>query len=190
MATVRCIELIPDQNLSGSLEFDLRVKNGVVSPDTSGDVLEIACVERYGRNGNIGKAFVKGFGLTSGAFAESVAHDTHNITVVGTNIEDMTLAVNRVIEMGGGLAIADRGRILDELRLPVGGLITDELSGSEVSRKIKELEDTARTKLGCKVHAPFMHLSFLALSTSPKWKITDKGLIDVNNFRILDPVKD
>ncbi len=188
-ATVRCLELIPDQNLSGSLEFDLRVQNGVVLPDTSGDVLEIACIERYGRNGNIGKAFVKGFGLTSGAFAESVAHDTHNIMVVGTNLEDMALAVNRVIEMGGGLAIADRGRILDELRLPVGGLITDELTGSEVSRKINELENTAKNQLGCKVHAPFMHLSFLALSTSPKWKITDRGLIDVDNFEILDPVK-
>ncbi|WP_432407271.1 adenine deaminase [Wukongibacter sp. M2B1] len=188
-ATARCIELIPDQNLSGSLEFDLRVHNGVVLPDTSEDVLEIACIERYGRNGNIGKAFVKGFGLSSGAFAESVAHDTHNIIVVGTNLEDMTLAVNRVIEMGGGLAIADRGRILDELSLPVGGLITDELTGSEVSRKINELESTAKDQLGCKVHAPFMHLSFLALSTSPKWKITDRGLIDVENFEILDPVK-
>lgn len=188
-ATVRCLELIPDQNLSGSLEFDLRVQNGVVLPDTSGDVLEIACIERYGRNGNVGKAFVKGFGLISGAFAESVAHDTHNIIVVGTNLEDMTLSVNRVIEMGGGLAIADRGRILDELRLPVGGLITDELTGSEVSRKINELESIAKNQLGCKVHAPFMHLSFLALSTSPKWKITDKGLIDVENFEILDPIK-
>jgi len=188
-AVVRCIELIPDQNLSGSLEFNLKVKNGVVLPDISQDVLEIACIERYGRNGNIGKAFVKGFGLSSGAFAESVAHDTHNIIVVGTNLEDMTLAVNRVIEMGGGLAIADRGRILDELRLPVGGLITDELTGSEVSRKIKELENKLEAKLGCKVHAPFMHLSFLSLSTSPKWKITDKGLIDVNNFEILSPVK-
>ncbi|SKC54991.1 Adenine deaminase [Maledivibacter halophilus] len=188
-ATVRCLELIPDQNLSGSLEFDLRVQNGIVLPDTSGDVLEIACIERYGRNGNIGKAFVKGFGLNSGAFAESIAHDTHNIIVVGTNLEDMTLAVNRVIEMGGGLAIADRGRILGQLRLPVGGLITDELTGSEVSKKINELENTAKNQLGCKVHAPFMHLSFLALSTSPKWKITDRGLIDVENFEILDPVK-
>lgn len=188
-ATVRCLELIPDQNLSGSLEFDLRVQNGVVLPDASEDVLEIACIERYGRNGNIGKAFVKGFGLNSGAFAESIAHDTHNIIVVGTNLEDMTLAVNRVIEMGGGLAIADRGRILGQLRLPVGGLITDELTGSEVSKKINELENTAKNQLGCKVHAPFMHLSFLALSTSPKWKITDRGLIDVENFEILDPVK-
>ena len=74
------------------------------------------------------------------------------------------------------------------MALPVGGLITDLLDAHEVSEKIKELEDMATRELGCKIHAPFMHLSFLALSTSPAWKITDKGLIDVNNFKILDPI--
>lgn len=187
--TVRCIELIPDQNLSGAVEIDMKVTKDVVLPDISKDILEIACVERYGRNGNIGKSFVKGFGLRSGAFAESVAHDTHNIIVVGTNLEDMTVAVNRVIKIGGGLVIADKGEIIGELRLPVGGLITDELSGDQVSRKIKELENQLKTRLGCTVHAPFMHLSFLSLSTSPKWKISDKGLLDVNNFKILDTIK-
>lgn len=184
-ARVRCIELIPDQNLTGKAEETLRVYNGVVQPDPSSDTLEIACIERYGRTGNIGKAFVKGFGMKSGAFAESVAHDTHNIIVVGTNIRDMTLAVNRVIELGGGIAISNNGRILSDMRLPVGGLITDELNGHEVSKKIAELERIVREDLGCKVHAPFMHLSFLSLSTSPSWKITDKGLVDVNNFKIL-----
>ncbi len=184
-ARVRCIELIPDQNLTGKAEETLRVYNGVVQPDPSSDTLEIACIERYGRTGNIGKAFVKGFGMKSGAFAESVAHDTHNIIVVGTNIRDMTLAVNRVIELGGGIAISNGGRILSDMRLPVGGLITDELNGHEVSKKIAELERIVREDLGCKVHAPFMHLSFLSLSTSPSWKITDKGLVDVNNFKIL-----
>ncbi|GMG95407.1 adenine deaminase [Tepidimicrobium xylanilyticum] len=186
-ARVRCIELIPDQNLTGKAEETVRVYNGVAQPDVTTDTLEIACIERYGRTGNIGKAFVKGFGMKSGAFAESVAHDTHNILVVGTNIRDMTLAVNRVIELGGGIAIANNGRILSDMRLPVGGLITDELSGHEVSQKIAELERIAREDLGCKVHAPFMHLSFLSLSTSPTWKITDKGLVDVNNFKILSP---
>lgn len=186
--TARCIGLIPDQNLSGSSEETLKVKNGVVQSDITKDVLHIACVERYGRTGEVGKAFVKGFGLTSGAFAESVAHDTHNIIVVGTNIKDMELAVNRVIEMGGGIAIANNSKIVEELRLLVGGLITDELTAHEVSEKYSKLEEVAKNELGCKVHAPFMHLSFLALSTSPKWKITDKGLIDVNNFEILDPI--
>lgn len=185
---VRCIELIPDQNLSGALELKLKVQQGAVLPNISQDALEIVCVERYGRNGNIGKAFVKGFGLKKGAFAESVAHDTHNIIAVGTSLQDMQTAINHVIEMGGGIAVAKDRRIIEELRLPVGGLITDELTGPEVSSKIAKLERVVKEELGCSVHAPFMHLSFLALSTSPKWKITDKGLIDVNNFQILAPI--
>lgn len=187
-ARVRCIQLIPDQNLTGKLEETVRVVSGVAQPDVSTDTLLIACIERYGRNGNIGKAFVKGFGMKEGAFAESVSHDTHNIIVMGTNIRDMVLAVNRVIEMGGGIAIANRGRILSDMRLPVGGLITDELNGHEVSERIAEMERIVKENLGCKVHGPFMHLSFLSLSTSPEWKITDKGLIDVNNFKVLPPV--
>jgi len=185
---VRCIGLIPDQNLTDAFEEELRVSGGIALPDTSKDTLEIVCVERYGRTNGIGKAFVKGFGLKEGAFAESVSHDAHNIIAVGCNIKDIVIAVNRVIEMGGGIAISNRGKILEELRLPVGGLITDELDGHEVAEKIKKLEDITRNVLGCKVHAPFMHLSFLSLTTSPKWKITDKGLIDVNNFKILSPI--
>ena len=187
-ARVRCIGLIPDQNLSEALEEELKVFKGQVECDTIKDVLYIACIERYGRNGNIGKAFVKGFGLKEGAFAESVAHDTHNILVAGTNLKDMAMAVNRVIEMKGGLAVTKEGRVLDEMALPVGGLITDELQGEELYRKMEELHRVVKEQLGCTVHAPFMHLSFLALSTSPKWKITDRGLIDVNNFTVLEPV--
>ena len=166
----------------------VKVVSTICQPDISNDVLGIACVERYGRSGLVGKAFVKGFGLKDGAFAESVAHDTHNIMVTGTNYKDMVLAVNKVIEMGGGIAVAKKGQILDEMRLPVGGLITDELDGHEVSRKIAEIENIIIKDLGSTIHAPLMHLSFLALSTSPTWKITDKGLIDVNNFKILSPL--
>ena len=170
------------------MEVKLKTKNKVVEADITNDILHIACIERYGRNNNIGKAFVNGFGLKKGAFAESIAHDTHNITVVGTNINDMVVAVNKVIEMGGGIAVVNNGRVLEELRLNVGGLITDELTGSEVSEKIDLLENVVSKDLGGNLHAPFMHLSFLALSTSPKWKITDKGLIDVNNFEVLSPI--
>ncbi|TJX65945.1 adenine deaminase [Soehngenia saccharolytica] len=185
---VRCIKLIPDQNLTGKYEPVINTKNGLVLPDVNNDVLEIACIERYGRNNNIGKAFVNGFGIKDGALAESVAHDTHNLLVVGTNLKDMISAVNAVIDMGGGLAVSKNGRIISQLRLPVGGLITDELNGHEVSEKIKEIEMIAREQLHCTVHSPFMHLSFLALSTSPAWKITDRGLIDVNNFKVLSPI--
>lgn len=186
---VRGIVVIPDQNLTQILEETVNVKNNLVEADISKDILYIACIERYGRNNNIGKAFVRGFGIKRGAFAESVAHDTHNIIVVGTNINDMVVAVNKVIEMGGGIAVVDKERVLEDLALPVGGLITDELSGSEVSEKISRLETIVKKDLGGSLHSPFMHLSFLALSTSPKYKITDKGLIDVNNFKILNPLR-
>lgn len=188
-AKVRSIIVIPDQNLTGQSEDEVSVRQNVAQADLSNDVLPIACIERYGRtDGNIGKAFVKGFGINDGAFAESVAHDTHNLLVTGTNYRDMMIAANKVIEMGGGIAVAKSGRILTEMRLPVGGLITDELDGHEVSKKIEEVENVIINDLGCKIHAPLMHLSFLALSTSPTWKITDKGLVDVNNFKILPPI--
>lgn len=187
-AKVRALVVIPDQNLTDKHEDTLRVQQGTVQMDIAKDMLAIACIERYGRTSNIGKAFVKGFGLRDGAFAESVAHDTHNIIVTGTNYKDMAMAVNKIIEMGGGIAVVKGHRLIGEMRLPVGGLITDELNGHEVSKKIAELENMIIKELGCKIHSPLMHLSFLSLSTSPVWKITDKGLIDVNNFKILSPI--
>ena len=187
-ATVRYIQAIPDQNLTDGGEAQTKVSRGIVETDVDNDLLYLACLERYGRNGNIGKCMVKGIGLKQGAFAQSIAHDTHNITVVGTNLKDMATAINRVTEMGGGVAIANNGRVLDEIALPVGGLITDELAADEVASTIARLEGVVRDQLGGTLHAPFMHTSFLALSTSPKFKISDKGLLDVNNFEILDPV--
>ena len=188
-ARVRCIEAIPDQNLTGNSEETVRVQNGVAQSDISKDAAIMACVERYGNtDGNIGRCFVKGFGIQRGAFAESVAHDTHNIMVVGTNYRDMMEAVNRVIELGGGIAVANNGRILSDMRLGVGGLISDELTGFELSDKLVEIEGIIKNDLGCTLHGPLMHLSFLALSTSPTWKLTDKGIVDVNNFKVLSPV--
>lgn len=187
-ARVRAIVAIPDQNLTGADEFDLNVSNGVVQPCLQQDVLPVLVVERHGRTGNIGKAFLNGFKLQSGAIAESVAHDTHNIIVTGTNYEDMVTAVNRVIAMDGGIAMIKDGKVVGDLPLRVGGLITDELSGKEVSEKIAELTRLAKDELGCSIHVPFMHLSFWSLVTSPEWKITDMGLIDVDKFEILSPV--
>ncbi|MCA1029856.1 adenine deaminase [Bacillus timonensis] len=187
-ARVRAIVGIPDQNLTGANEFEMNVENGVVKPCLKQDVLPLLVVERHGRTNKVGKTFINGFKLQSGAIAESVAHDTHNIIVTGTNYDDMVTAVNRVIAMDGGIAMIREGKVVGDLPLRIGGLMTDELDGKEVSAKIAELSRLALEELGCGIHVPFMHLSFWSLVTSPEWKITDKGLIDVDKFEILDTI--
>lgn len=185
---VRAIEVIPDQNLTRAREFELNVKDGVVEPCQQKDVLPLFVVERHGRNGNIGKAFLHGFKLKKGAMAESVAHDAHNIIATGTNYDDIVTAINRVISMGGGIAMIKDGKVIGDIALPVGGLMTDELTGQEASEKMAELHRKAKEELGCALHVPFMHLSFLSLVTSPEWKITDAGLIEVDKFEVLSPI--
>ncbi|MDN4523849.1 adenine deaminase [Fictibacillus fluitans] len=187
-AHVRAIEIIPDQNLTGSAQFQLSVRDGKIQPCLNQDVLPLLVLERHGRSGRIGKTFLHGFRLLRGAIAESVAHDTHNIIVCGTNYEDMATAVNRVIAMNGGIALIQDGRVVGDLPLGIGGLMTDEMTGQEVSNRIAELHRKAEEELGCGIHVPFMHLSFLSLVTSPKWKITDMGLIDVDSFTVLPAV--
>jgi adenine deaminase len=187
-ARVRTIQAIPDQNLTGTGEFTLNVKDGIVQPCLRQDVLPLLVVERHGRTGKIGKTFLHGFDLKSGAIAESVAHDTHNIIVTGTNYEDMVTAVNRVIAMDGGIAMIKDSKVVGDLPLRIGGLMTDELTGKEMSEKVEELSRLAKEVLGCGIHVPFMHLSFWSLVTSPEWKITDMGLVDVNKFEIIPTI--
>lgn len=187
-ATVRCIGLILDQNLTDAIELEMPVANGYVQPLPAEDMQPIAVVGRHGQS-DIGRSFVKGFKMESGAFAETVSHDTHNIIVTGTNYADMAAAVNRVIEMQGGVAIVKDGKVLGELRLPIAGLMTDELSASELTDTMSRLHQIAKDELKCQAHAPFMHLAFLSLTTSPKWKITDKGVVDANNYCVLPTVK-
>lgn len=181
-----CVGLIVMQNLSEKYSIKLPVENGFVK-STEDDLLPVAVVGRHGQS-DIGKTFIKGFNIKDGAFAETVSHDTHNLIVIGTCYEDMAAAVNRVIEMQGGVAIAKGGRIIGELPLRICGLMTDELTGPQLVEKTIELHDIVRDQLGCDVPAPFMHLAFLSLATSPKWKITDKGVIDVENYRIIPSI--
>ena len=183
-AVVRCVGLIPDQNLSEALEAELPVEDGFVRPLPEEDICPIAVVGRHGQS-DIGAAFVKGFRLRSGAFAETVSHDAHNLIVTGTNYEDMAAAVNEVIRIQGGVAVVKEGRVLGALPLPVAGLITDELSAGELTETMAELHRLVKEELGCETRAPFMHLAFLSLSTSPKWKITDKGVVDAVNYCVL-----
>jgi adenine deaminase len=187
-ATVRCIGLILDQNLSEAIEAQMQVAGGYVVPGTETDLLPIAVVGRHGQP-DIGATFVRGFGMQHGAIAETVSHDTHNIMVMGTSYEDMAAAVNHVIELQGGLVLVKDGAVIGELPLRVAGLITDELSAEELTQRMSHLHKLAKDDLGCRAHAPFMHLAFLSLSTSPHWKITDKGVIDAVNYCVLSTIK-
>lgn len=182
-----CIGLIVMQNLSEKVQLELPVKDGYVSSNVE-DLLPVAVVGRHGQS-DIGKSFVHGFNLKEGAFAESVSHDTHNIIVVGTNYEDMAAAVNRVIEMQGGVAVVKNGEVIGDLPLRIAGLMTDELSASELTDKMMKLHEIVKKELNCDIPAPFMHLAFLSLSTSPKWKITDKGVVDVENYVVLPSIE-
>lgn len=185
-AQVRGLVIVPDQNVTTEFTATLPVQEGWVMPDPQQDVLPIVVVERHGRHGNIGKSFVKGLGLTEGAIALSVGHDTHNIVACGTRFADISVAINRVIAMQGGLALIKDGKLVGDLRLPIAGLMTDEMSAEEVAKRLEELDQKAQNELGCTLHAPFMHLSFLTLVTSPSRKITDKGLIDTEQLCLID----
>ena len=149
-------------------------------PDLKNDVIKIAVIERHGKNGNIARSFAKGFGLKRGAIASSVGHDSHNITVVGATDEDMATAVNRLIELGGGFVVADGGRAVAELALPIAGLMS-LLSFEAVAEKLHHLREAAYA-LGCTLPEPFLQVSFLALPVIPHVKLTDKGLFDVDRF--------
>lgn len=185
VAKINAVEVVPDQNLTQWFRGSLPVQDGVVMADTQQDVVHLFVVERHGKTGQIGKGFVKGMGIEQGAIAMSVAHDTHNIVACGVDLNDVCMAVNRVISMQGGIAMIKESKVVGDLALPVAGLITDEMSGREVGERIARLESLAEQELGCKLHAPFMHLSFLTLVTSPELKLTDKGLIDVRNHAVI-----
>jgi adenine deaminase len=162
----------------------LDVTEAGMQPDIAADVIKVAVVERHGRNGNIGRGFVRGFGLERGAIASSVGHDSHNITVVGASDADMTLAVNRVIELRGGFVVAANGKIVAELALPLAGLMSLDRFET-VAEDLKALRLAARA-LGCSLPEPFLQVAFLALPVIPHLKITDRGLFDVDAFGFVD----
>lgn len=184
-ADVNVIRCFNGELITEAESATLETKNGFVQPDLEEDILKIAVVERYGGN-SIANGFITGFNLKKGAIASSVAHDSHNIVVVGTNSEDMANAVNCLIDNEGGFAIVD-GDFEDSLALPIAGLMTNEDS-HEVAEKLENLQKTA-ADFGCKLDSPFMTMSFMALLVIPAIKISDKGLFDCINFEFIDVIK-
>ncbi|MEM3587518.1 MAG: adenine deaminase C-terminal domain-containing protein, partial [Candidatus Jordarchaeaceae archaeon] len=160
----------------------LNVENGIVLPDPQNDILQVAVVERHHASGEIGKGFVKGFGLEKGCIASTVAHDSHNIIIVGTDWSDMAKAVREIFEMQGGMVAVREGKIIAKLPLNFAGLMSTEPI-EKVIDKEKELKKAVK-EMGCELESPFMALSFLSLPVIPELKITEKGLIDVTNQKV------
>jgi adenine deaminase len=179
----KIIQLIPDQIVTKKVMKRVFLKDGVAHPNVKEDILKIAVVERHKATGNIGIAFVQGFGLKTGAIGSSVAHDSHNIVLVGTNDADMLKAVEVIQSMKGGLVAVLEGKVLASLPLPIAGLMS-EGSVARVNLQLEALHSASKT-LGCKIPDPFMILSFLSLPVIPELKLTDKGLVDVNQFKFV-----
>jgi adenine deaminase len=179
----KVIQLVPDQIVTKKVMKKIVLRNGIALPDIKEDILKIAVVERHRATGNVGIGFVEGFGLRSGAIGSSVAHDSHNLIIVGTNDGDMLKAVLTIKNMGGGLAVVSEGKVLASLPLPIAGLMTDA-PVTQVNLQLKALQNASKS-LGCKLPDPFMTLSFLSLPVIPELKLTDKGLVDVNQFKIV-----
>ena len=152
--------------------------------DLAQDVVKVAVVARHGRNRNIGRGFVKGFGLKRGAIASSVGHDSHNICVVGADDGDMAAAVNRLIEMQGGFVVVCDGAVRAELPLPIAGLMSDR-SFEAVRDALDPLREAA-SGLGVTLAEPFLQVAFLPLPVIPHLKITDRGLVDVDRFALAE----
>ncbi len=152
--------------------------------DVGRDILKIVVVERHKATGNVGKGYIRGFGLKKGAFASSVAHDAHNIVAVGTNDEDICKAVNRIAELQGGIVVVADGEVKAELQLNVAGLMSEE-KAEVVAEKIDRIHEEIR-RLGCRLKSPILALSFMALPVIPKLKVTDLGLVDVEKFEVTD----
>jgi adenine deaminase len=180
---VRMIQVVPGQIVTRKLIVSPKVEKSKVVVDIDRDILKIAVVERHLASGNVGIGLVKGFGLKKGALASSVAHDSHNIVIVGAKDEDMMTAAIEVVRMRGGQAVVKDDEVIASLALPIAGLMSNRPL-AEVSDKVKKLNRTV-TELGCRLKEPFMTLSFLALPTIPELKLTDKGLVDVEKFQIV-----
>ncbi len=177
------IGILEGKILTEHLTEDIPPADGDKRPDPARDLVRVAVIERHGRNGNIATGFVRGFGLSRGAIAATVAHDHHNIVAVGVDYADMALAANRLAEIEGGFVVAAGGAVLAELALPVAGLMSLDPFEAVCDRLI-DLRAAARG-LGVTLAEPFLQLAFVALPVIPHLKITDRGLVDVDRFELL-----
>jgi adenine deaminase len=180
---VRVIGVDAGQIVTRSLVAEPARRQGLVVADPARDLAKIAVIERHRQTGRIGLGFVSGFGLQRGAIASTHAHDAHNLVVVGMDDEDMAAAANRLTEIGGGQVAVAGGTVVGEVACPIGGLLSDR-PVEEVAALVTAMEQASQA-LGVSLPAPFMAMSFLALSVVPELKITDRGLVDTVRFQLV-----
>ncbi len=182
----RVIEITGDQIINTAGEARLPVVDGAVQTDPQAGVIKLSVVERYGKNGNIGTSFVRGFGLKRGAISSTVSHDHHNLVIAGADDLSMATCARATQEMQGGLVAALGDQVIAQLPLPFGGLIS-EAPPLEVIRVLEALNAAAHS-LGCVLPAPFMTLAFISLPTVPELGLTDRGLVDVHQHALISPL--
>ncbi len=177
------IGVLPGKIITEHRRYRLPVDGNQTTADFERDILKVAVIERHGKNGNHANGFVQGFGLKRGAIASTVGHDSHNICVVGANEDDMALAVNRLAELNGGFVVVENGEVTGEIALPIAGLMS--LKPYEDVRDILKVLRKAAFNLGATLEEPFLQLAFLPLPVIPHLKISDRGMVDVDQFRII-----
>ena len=183
---VHAIEVIPAKVGTFDKIVTLPVENGGIAADPQQDVLKTVVFERHKRTGTVGKGFVKGFGIRRGALAQTVAHDAHNLLVVGSNDADMALAANTLIQCGGGLVAVLDGQVLCVVPLPIAGLMSD-LPIHEMSASIEKLEKTW-VEMGSTLPSPFMTMALIPLACLPETRLTNRGMVDCRTFEFIDLV--
>jgi len=185
--TYPVIEIVPGQIITKNKLAKVKLEGGFIVPDIERDILKLVVVERHRSSGNIGLGLVKGFGLKKGALASSIAHDSHNIIVVGTSDADILTTIKELERLHGGLVVCADGQILSSLPLPVAGLLSTE-PVEVVIQQFRELE-IAAASIGSLPPAPFSILSFLALPVIPELRLTDLGLVDVTAFKLIEQIR-
>jgi adenine deaminase len=180
---IRVIGVVPGQLLTRSVVVEPSVRDGSIVADPARDLVKIAVLERHHASGRAGLGFATNIGLQRGAFASTVAHDAHNVVVLGVDDADMAACACRLAEIGGGIVVAEGGHVVEELPLPVAGLMSDQPL-AQVHERLSSMERRL-AGMGASIAAPFMTLSFLALSVIPELKITDRGLVDVARFELV-----
>lgn len=181
---VNVIKIVENSARTEKIVAELPVEKSIIQPDAERDIIRLACIDRHHASGQVSLGFAHGFQLTGGAVASTVAHDSHNLLVMGVNENDMAFAAEVLAESGGGMVVVKGQKILGHVKMPIAGLMSDQPI-DVVSEEVEQLE-AAWKEIGCQINAPFMTFSLIALSVIPNMRISNRGIVDVENFELTE----